>query len=86
MSEESVSTMGGLLGGEIIVASVRRVLRYNTGVLASGEYGVLLVTNFRIVFVGAEREEVTGPSLSQYRAIVSIQKMCLTSAADVFRI
>lgn len=64
MSEESVSTMGGLLGGEIIVASVRRVLRYNTGVLASGEYGVLLVTNFRIVFVGAEREEVTGPSLS----------------------
>eukprot|EP00038_Savillea_parva_P012922 m.207816 g.207816 ORF g.207816 m.207816 type:complete len:615 (+) comp23944_c0_seq1:69-1913(+) len=48
----------GLLGGEIVVASVERVLRYNASVLASGDYGELHVTNYRLVFVGAESSEV----------------------------
>jgi hypothetical protein len=71
----SPAPIRGLLNGEIVVASVRKVLRYNTGVLASGEYGVLYVTNFRIVFAGAEKTEVNQPS----RSLLSVASPSLPS-------
>ena len=48
----------GLLGGEIVIDWVSRVLRYNSPAHTSGEYGSLYITNFRVVFVQAESNEV----------------------------
>jgi hypothetical protein len=48
----------GLLGGEIVIDWVSRVLRYTTAAHTSGEYGSLYITNFRVVFVQAESNEV----------------------------
>jgi len=47
--------------GELVISAANRVLRYNA-TSQSGDYGILCVTNFRIVFVGAESTEL--PSIS----------------------
>ena len=44
--------------GEIVVTEVPRVLRFHPGQRGSGEYGTLVVTNYRIAFIPANADRV----------------------------
>lgn len=75
----------GLLGGEIVIDWVSRVLRYNSAAHTSGEYGSLYITNFRVVFVQAESNEVVTDPVALPRTLLlecSQVKVLTTTLTD----
>lgn len=66
--------------GEIVIAGVNRVLRYHD-TCQSGDYGILCVTNFRIVFVNADCSEL--PAISP-RHITNSPDIPLTTVRKLY--
>eukprot|EP00040_Diaphanoeca_grandis_P024070 m.131884 g.131884 ORF g.131884 m.131884 type:complete len:572 (-) comp29574_c2_seq1:250-1965(-) len=78
--------------GEVVISAANRVLRYNS-TSQSGDYGILCVTNYRIVFVSAESTELPPitprqDSQSHVIALASVRKLFGTaresSSSSVF--